>query len=50
MNAYHTYTTKGPVVYLIQVKSSSRYKNRSLHLASALMEYFLKGSAPSRIW
>ena len=48
---WHTFHyIKGPIIYFIEGSSPSRHKLRFLHLAGTLMEHFLEGSAPLRVW
>ena len=41
---------KVPIIYFIEGRSPSRHKQRGLHLAGALMDHFLEGSTPLRLW
>ena len=50
INYYLPHCSKGAIIYFIESRSPSRHKKRFLHLADTLMEHFLEGSAPLRLW
>ena len=48
---FQTLSTKGAIIFFIEGRSASRHKCMEvLYLAGALMEHFLEGSAPLRLW
>ena len=41
---------KGPIIYFLDGRSTSRHKQSFIHLSGALMEYCLEEIAPLRHW
>ena len=46
----HKNFTKGPIIYFIECSYPISHETEVLHLVGALMEHFLEGSVPLRLW